>query len=153
MGENLAQPNLDGISCIISNIQFHLEKKPDKSPERVENFSLVSSLDPSSSSFQIFFLQRCLTPSRTCFRDAFVFHFRSLLSFLTTISLSLSLFPCLSAASFLSRFRSFLFGGQEEFLEKILPIRMDEDWIRLKVWKFRFITRTFNLVNFSNSNN
>lgn len=31
---NLAQPNLDGISCIISNIQFHLEKKPDKSPER-----------------------------------------------------------------------------------------------------------------------
>ena len=88
--ENLAQPNLDGISCIISNIQFHLEKKPDKSSERVENFSLVSSLDPSSSSFQIFFLQRCLTPSRTCFRDAFVFHFRSLLSFLTTISLSFS---------------------------------------------------------------
>lgn len=65
----------------------------------------------------------------------------------------LSLFPSLSAASFLTRLRSFLFGGQEEFLEKILPIRMDEDWIRLKVWKFRFITRTFNLVNFSNSNN
>lgn len=106
MGENLAQPNLDGISCIISNIQFHLEKKPDKSPERVENFSLVSSLDPSSSSFQIFFLQRCLTPSRTCFRDAFVFHFRSLLSFLTTISLSFSfsLLVCCQFPQSISKF-------------------------------------------------
>lgn len=98
--ENLAQPNLDGISCIISNIQFHLEKKPDKSSEKVENFSLVSSLDPSSSSFQIFFLQRCLTPSRTCFRDAFVFHFRSLLSFLTTISLSFSFSLLVSLVDF-----------------------------------------------------
>lgn len=113
--ENLAQPNLDGISCIISNIQFHLEKKPDKSSERVENFSLVSSLDPSSSSFQIFFLQRCLTPSRICFRDAFVFHFRSLLSFLTTIFLFFLL--CLLLVSLLD-FEVFSLADRKNFSRK-----------------------------------
>lgn len=59
--ENLAQPNLDGISCIISNIQFHLEKKLDKSPERErERENKISC-----SSRRLF---RCWTPRHLLFR-------------------------------------------------------------------------------------
>lgn len=70
---NLAQPNLDGISCIISNIQFHLEKKPDKSPERESKISrssrrLFRCWTPRHLLFRYFSYQvdkgfRCLTPS------------------------------------------------------------------------------------------
>lgn len=121
--ENLAQPNLDGISCIISNIQFHLEKKPDKSPERErerENKISCSSRrlfrcwTPRHLLFRYFSYQvdkglRCLTPSLAhlfsgCANT--VFHFGSPLSFLTTIS------PSLSASSFLSR-RTFLLGDTQ----------------------------------------